>query len=364
MDFFTTAVSPRAIAAVTEVLESGWLSEGSRVRQFEEALEERLGLRHPVATNSGTSALHLALAVAGVGAGDEVVLPAQTFVATGLVILMQGAVPVFADVDPDTGNLDPASFADKITPRTKAVIPVHWAGDPCDLEAIGRVAGEHDVAVIEDAAHALGATYRGRPIGAVSRMTCFSFQAIKHLTTGDGGALCCLEEAEHQAARRRRWFGIDRARSEPSILGERRFDIVELGYKYHMNDLAAAVGLANLEDFPAQLERRREICCRYTASLGDVAGVRLLRRDDDASACWIYPLRVERREDMIRALSDRGVPASVVHQRIDRYSVFGGVRDDLPGQALFDATQVCLPAHAGLSEADVEQVVAAVRAGW
>src|SRR5262249_43887055 len=160
---------------------------------FEQELATTLGLIRPVAVNSGTSALHLALEVAGVGSGDEVILPAQTFVASGLSILMCDAAPVFADIQPFTGNIDPGSVRAKITARTKAIMPVHWGGYPCDMDEINAIARGHDLAVIEDAAHALGAIYKGRPVGALSRFTAFSFQAIKHLTTGDGGALCCLD---------------------------------------------------------------------------------------------------------------------------------------------------------------------------
>ena len=225
MNFFHTHVSPKARELAGRTLEAGWLSEGAQVKEFEAALAERLKLRNPVALNSGTSALHLALALAGVGPEDEVILPAQTFVATGLVVLMQGATPVFADIDPATGNLCPESLRRKVTRRTRAVMPVHWAGYPCDLDEIQAVAAEDDLAVIEDAAHALGATYKGKPIGAISRFTAFSFQAIKHLTTGDGGALCCGRAADARQAFVRRWFGIDRGNSQPSVLGERIYDI-------------------------------------------------------------------------------------------------------------------------------------------
>ncbi len=365
MNFFHTHVSPKTLEYATEALRTGWLSEGPRVRQFEAALAEKLGLRNPVAVNSGTSALHLALALAGIGPGDEVILPAQTFVATGLVILMQGAKPVFADIDPATGNIAPKSIAKKITPRTKAVMPVHWAGLPCDMDEINAIAAAHNLAVIEDAAHALGAAYRGKPVGALSRFTCFSFQAIKHLTCGDGGALCCLRDGDTREAFTRRWFGIDRANSQPSILGERLYDISAIGYKYHLNDLAAAVGFGNLEDFPQRLARRQAIAARYRRELADVPGLTLLRQDTDrVSACWLFTLLVERREDFIRKLAAGSVPASVVHLRIDHNSVFGGQRDDLPGQAWFNERQVAVPVHEGLSDEDVQRVVMAVRGGW
>lgn len=370
MNFFHTHISPRARTLVQEVLESGWVNEGPMTRRFETALAERLGLSRPVALNSGTAALHLALAVAGVGPGDEVVLPAQTFVATGLVVLMQGGKPVFADVDPLTGNLTAAALERALTPRTRVVIPVHWAGYPCDLDELHAVAGgagsyRGGLAVVEDAAHALGATYRGRPIGAVSRFTAFSFQAIKHLTTGDGGALACLEGEDERQARARRWFGIDRDRSPASILGEREYDLDVVGYKSHMNDLAAAVGLGNLEDFAERLERRRAIAARYRRELAGLPGLRLPPLAPDRThAYWLFPVLVEKREAFVRALAGRGVPASVVHRRIDRHRLFGGGRSDLPGQAAYDARQISLPVHEGLTERDVETVIAAVRGGW
>lgn len=365
MDFFHTSISARAIELANETLKSTFLSEGRRVKEFENALETSLGFRNAVALNSGTSALHLALVVAGVGAGDEVILPAQTFVATGLAILMQRAVPVFADIDPFTGNISAASIKAKITSRTRAVMPVHWAGYPCDLDEINSLAAAHGLAVIEDAAHALGARYKSKPIGAISRFTAFSFQAIKHLTTGDGGALCCANESEATAAKALRWFGIDRAKSEPSILGERLYDLTALGYKYHLNDLAAAVGLGNLTDFPERLARRREIASRYCRELASVPGLQLLKLAPDREhSYWLFTVLVERREDFIRKLTSKNIPSSVVHLRIDHNSIFGGIREDLPGQAEFDAQQISIPVHEGLTDDDAARIISAIHSGW
>jgi perosamine synthetase len=363
--FNWTTVSEQAIANATATLRSGFLSEGAQVKRFEEELAARLGLVRPVALNSGTTALHLALVLAGVRAGDEVIIPPQTFIATGMAVLMQGAAPVFADIQPHTGNIAPESIRQKITARTKAIIPVHWAGYPCDLDEINALAAEHGQSVIEDAAHALGASYHGKPIGALSRFTAFSFQAIKHLTTGDGGALCCLRPDDEQRARVRRWFCIDRDHSQPSFLGERIYDADEVGYKYHLNDLAAAIGLGNLEVFPQVLARLRELSRRYRQALAFVPGIKLLEsKPDRESACWMFTLLADRRDDFLRALQSRGVPASVFHQRIDRNSVFGGCRRDLPHMDEFNASQASIPLHAGLTDAEAEMVIAAVKAGW
>src|SRR5262249_6037056 len=242
------------------------------------------------------------------------------------------------------------SIRKKITAKTKAVIPVHWAGYPADLDEINGLARERGLAVIEDAAHALGATYRSKPIGTISRFTCFSFQAIKHLTTGDGGALCCLRAEDEKRARTRRWFCIDRD-SPPSFLGERVYDADEVGYKYHLNDLGAVIGLGNLDVFPSVLRRLREISARYRREFSAIPGLTLLEsKPDRESACWLFTVLAERRDDFLRALQSRGVPASVFHQRIDRNSVFGGVRKDLPNMARFNEHQASVPLHAGLSD--------------
>ncbi len=365
MQFFHTYIDERSVELACEALRSTFVSEGKLVRRFEAELTARLGLVHPVAVNSGTSALHLALDLADVGPADEVILPAQTFVASGMAILMQCATPVFADIDPESGNLDPASVRAKITERTKAVMPVHWGGYPCDLDEISAIAAEYGLAVVEDAAHALGATYKGRPIGSVSRFTAFSFQAIKHLTTGDGGAVCCIDAEDSRRAFKRRWFGIDRASDLPGPHGERVYDLDHVGYKYHMNDLAAAVGLGNIETFLTRLARRRANAARYREELYSVPGLTLLReRHDRQSAYWLFTVRVERRDDFIRKLASCDIPASVVHLRIDRNRVFGGPRDDLPGQAAFNETQVSVPIHEGLSDDHVGAVIAVVRSGW
>jgi len=365
MDFFHTHISRKAVDFAAETLRSGFVSEGERVAQFEMELTRVLGLVRPVAVNSGTSALHLALEVAGIGPGDEVILPPQTFVSSGLAILMCGAKPVFADIQPLTGNLDPKSMRKHITARTKAIMPVHWGGYPCDMDEINAIGDEHSLAIIEDAAHAIGATYNGRPVGSLSRFTAFSFQAIKHLTTGDGGTLCCLREEDYREARRERWFGIDRERDKTSVLGERVYNLNRIGFKYHLNDLSAAVGLGNLLDLPVNLAKHREIARTYRENLEGVAGLKHLEYNTDrVSSYWIFTVLVDRRNDFVRALSARGVPASVVHQRIDRNRVFGGIKEDLSGQVFFDDRQISLPVHAGLSDEDVAHVIKAVQYGW
>ena len=354
MEFFNTHISKTAFDTVKEVLQSTFLSEGDIVHKFELELTTNLGLINPVAVNSCTSALHLALILAGVGEGDEVILPAQTFIATGMVILMQKAKPVFADIQYNTGNVDPNSIRAKITSKTKAIIVVHWGGYPCDLDEINEIAGQFNLKVIEDAAHAIGAVYKNKPVGSISDFTCFSFQAIKHLTTGDGGAICCKNDDDYLRAKRLRWFGIDRVNSKPSILGEREYDVAEVGYKYHLNNFAAALGIANLSDFNLILQRRIEIAEIYNSELENIDGIKLLNhKKDRKSAWWLYTLLVDNRLGFIKKLKEKDIPASVVHLRIDKNSVFGGEGINLYEQERFNEKQVSIPVHSDLTNEQV-----------
>ena len=365
ISFFNTFISLQAKQNIAQVLDTTFISEGSLVKQFEERLSVELGWKNPVTVNSGTSALHLALVMAGIKPGDEVICPAQTFVATALAIMQEHAAPVFADIRYENGNINPLSIEDKITEKTRAIIAVHWAGYPCDMDEINEIASKHNLVVIEDAAHAPGATYKGQPIGSISDFTCFSFQAIKHITTGDGGAVCCKKASDAHAGFARRWFGIDRLNSQPTLLGERSYNIAAVGYKYHLNDYAAALGLANLNDFKERLVRRRAIASFYREQLGTISGIQLFKESPDReSAYWLFGMHVDRRNDFITALKDRGIPSSVVHQRIDRNSVFGGLNTDLLSQDRFDQSQIHIPLHDALSDEDVSIIVDSIKKGW
>lgn len=364
--FFNTYIAPSAKGRVSAVLESTFISEGKLVKEFEAELARTLGWVNPIAVNSGTSALHLALLLAGVGPGDEVILPAQTFVATGLAVLYCGATPVFADIQYETGNIDPRSVRAAITKKTRAILVVHWAGYPCDMDEIQAIAQEHGLKVVEDAAHAPGAVYKDRPIGSISDFTCFSFQAIKHITTGDGGAVCVKDPELARQGLVSRWFGIDRAISQASVLGERQYDIATPGYKYHMNDYAATLGLANLENFQERMARRQKLVKIYQTQLAGADGIHLFQNEQNRQgAFWLFGLHVpERREEFIRALKAKNITCSVVHLGIDHNSIFGGKQTKLKNQRKFDDTQINLPIHDAMDEKSIQYVIDAVRAGW
>lgn len=365
MDFFTTTISNQSIELANKVLSSGFISAGKVADELERNLSQRLGIANCVSVNSGTSALHLSLVAAGITAGDEVIVPAQTFIASAYTIMMQGAKPIFADIELETGNISVDSIKLKISEKTKAIMPVHWAGYPCDMDAINELAKENNIAVIEDAAHALGASYNGRPVGSLSRFTAFSFQAIKHVTAGDGGAIAAPNSEDVYLLKRLRWFDIDRENSTPDILGERIYNAENIGYKYHMNDLAASVALGNLFEFEKMQARINMISTIYNNELENVPGLKLPKYNKNhKSAYWLYTTFVENRENFIRALKERGVPTSVVHRRIDKNSIFGGLREDLYNQAIYDNVQICIPIHANLKDEEVEIIVKSIKKGW
>jgi perosamine synthetase len=365
MTFFTTNISKKSIILVNQVLKSGFISAGSIAEKFETQLNKKLGFINTVSLNSGTSALNLALNIAGVGYGDEVILPPQTFIATGMVILQQFAKPVFADIQIDTGNICPDSILKSITKKTKAIIPVHWGGYPCDLKEINEIAKEYKLAVIEDAAHALGASYDGKPIGNISRFTAFSFQAIKHLTTGDGGALCCIIKNDFKQAKKRRWFDIDREHSNIGTLGERLFDANVTGFKYHMNDISAAIGLGNIENINRILNHHKIIASVYHNELKKIDGIKLLNyQKNRQSTFWFYNILVQDRNNFIRAMKSRNIPVSIVHSRIDKYSVFGGIRKELINQREFENKQVSLPINFKIKKSDIKTIIREIKKGW
>jgi perosamine synthetase len=358
MDFFTTHIAKNAKNQVNAVLESTFLSEGKLAEKFEKKIEEKLGIKNVVTVNSGTTALHLSLILADIKPGDEVILPAQTFIATGLVVLMMGAIPVFADIDLSTGNISTASIIEKINKKTKAIMPVHWAGYPCEMDEINHIAKKNNLIIIEDAAHAFGAKYKNVPIGSIADYTCFSFQAIKHITTGDGGAIAIKDEEKYLKAKTLRWFGIDRFNSKVGFLGEREYNLNELGYKYHLNDYSAALGLANLEDLDFILQRRKEITDFYKSKIIENDLIRFLNyKKENTSANWLFTIMLNNRNSFISYLKENEIPTSVVHLGIHNNDIFKKTFCNLENQNLFDNQQVSIPLHSNLTNNDINHIV-------
>ena len=362
IEFFNTYVSPEATKQVSTVLNSTFLSEGKITEQFENELCNTFQFKNCITLNSGTSALHLALDLLNIQEGDEVIIPAQTFIATGLAVLYCKATPVFADINYEDGNLNIASVKSKITSKTKAIICVHWGGYPCDLFELKEIIKNTPIKLIEDAAHALGSVYKGQAIGTISDITCFSFQAIKHLTTGDGGAITVNNPELYEKALRKKWFGIDRKNAPVSELGERAYDLKEIGYKYHLNNYASALGLANLIGYQERLRKRREVATFYKNELNHLQGISLFSEiPDRTSAYWLFGFHVEKRDELIRELKALAIPSSVVHQRIDKYSLFGGIDASLVNQKKFDATQLHIPIHDAIDLEKASYITSAIK---
>jgi dTDP-4-amino-4,6-dideoxygalactose transaminase len=353
-----------AIDAVTKVLESRWIGQGPLVDTFERKFGVRFAGDHPtLAVRSGTDALHLAYILAGLQPGDEVIAPLFTCTATNVPLLYLRVKVVFADVQPETLNIDPADVRHRITDRTKAIVCIHHAGLPCDLAELQTIADEYGLELIEDAAHALGATYRDRTIGQISDFTMFSFAAVKNITTGDGGMLIMRDASLLDKARRLRSAGIDRKAKQA---GNWENDIFEIGYRYQTSDIAAAMGLAALDEFDAVLARRRGLLEQYERELAKIPGLSLIgaRRQDRTHGAWMCTILAEEREALQKKLRERNIESSQVHYRNDRYSVFGGRRDDFPGMDAVEDKYLHLPLHTRMSGSDVARVCATIRAGW
>jgi dTDP-4-amino-4,6-dideoxygalactose transaminase len=358
--------------AVAEVLDSGWMTTGARAHEFGQRIASSSGAAHGLAVNSCTGAMHLALAGLGVGPGDEVITSTWTFCSTVNVILHCGARPVLVDVEPDTLNLDPARVAEAITPRTRVLLPVHFAGHPTDLDALLALAREKGLRVVEDAAHAFGAAYRGRPIGSHGDAVCFSFYAIKNITTGEGGALVTSDADLFQRAQVASLHGISKdAWKRYAATGSWYYEVSMAGFKYNLTDLAAAIGLAQLarrEEFQA---RRAQLAARYDAYFAGVEGVTPLAvRGGIGHARHIYPvlLDVQRltvdRARFLEALKAEGIGTTVNFIPIHRHPYY---RETLSfpagGFPIADGAYprlVTLPLYPRMEDSDVDDVVRAV----
>lgn len=341
------------------VLYSGQISEGEPVAAFERGFGDLVGNPHCLSFYSGTAALHIALLLAGVAAGDEVVSTAMTAEPTNQAILHAGATPRWADVDPSNGNLSAETVAAAITPRTRAILVVHYGGIPAPIAGINAVAARHGIPVIEDAAHALGARYDGRVLGSHSAFVMFSLQAIKHMTTVDGGMLTCADPALLPKGRRLRWFGIDRHAPRTEV------DVSEIGFKYHMNNVNATIGLAQLEVIQPLLDRHCANGRSLDAALAGVSGLEICRFEDRAApSYWFYTVLCDDPEGMSKHLAAHGIASSKAHKRNDLHSVFASSRRDLPGLDRFYARMLHLPCGWWVDDASREYMVEVLQRGW
>ncbi len=357
---FKVFMAPREalLPRLEAVLYSGEISEGPPVAEFEKSFGRFVGAPHCLAFYSGTAALHTALLLAGVTAGDEVISTAMTAEPTNLAILHAGGIPVWADVDPCNGNLTAATIEARITARTRAILVVHYGGIPAGITAINAVAARHGLPVIEDAAHALGARYAGRVLGSHSDFVMFSLQAIKHMTTVDGGMLSCRDPDLLARGRRLRWFGIDRTLARTEV------DVTEVGYKYHMNNVTATLGQVQLNYIAPLLARHIENGRYFDRALVNVAGLEGCRWDAEAEpSYWFYTVLTDHPAALASLLAAHGIASSKAHRRNDQHSVFHASRRELPGLDRFYARMLHIPCGWWVDDAARERIVDVIKRG-
>ncbi len=341
-----------------QVLYSGMVAEGEYVYRFEREFAAKFDLPQALAMSSGTAALHAALSLAGVGAGDEVISTPMTAEPTNVVILQLGARPVFADVDPTSGNIDPASVAALITPKTKAILVVHYAGFPVRLAEIQAIARRHRLPVIEDCAHALGARYAGHGVGRTSDFSLFSFQAIKHMTTIDGGALYLADASRIPEAKRFRWFGMDKGVPRTEV------DIKTVGYKYNMHNVAGAIGLAQLTVIDALIAKHVANGQFFDQALPQIPGLSVTRFDAEATpSYWLYTVLSEDSADVEKRLASAGVAAGKLHRPNHYHSIFEPMRRPLPGLDSYYRRMTHIPCGWWVDAETRERIVDALRKG-
>lgn len=367
------------IDSVVEVLKSGWITTGEITHRFEAEFASKVGAKHAVAVNSCTAALHLALEAAGVGPDDEVITTPYTFASTAEVVRYLGATPHFVDIVPDTLNIDPQQVAAAVGPRTKAIIPVHLAGQPAEMAALDKIAAENGLALIEDAAHSLPAAYQGTPIGSrrpalqdKPHLVCFSFYATKTMTTGEGGMICTDDGALADRCRSMSLHGISKdAWNRYSEKGSWYYEITAPGYKYNLTDIAAAVGLGQLARLDEMNERRRQIAARYSEAFGNTEGLTIPFVIPEVKPSWhLYALRVQPdrlaigRDEFINQLRQRNIGTSVhfipLHLHPYYRDTYGFEPEDFPLATREYEREISLPIYSGMNNQDVADVIEAV----
>jgi dTDP-4-amino-4,6-dideoxygalactose transaminase len=364
---FDLRLEQEDLDAVAATLRTGWLTMGPRTQEFESRFAEHLGARHAVAVSSCTAALHLAYLSAGVGPGDEVIVPSFTFAATAAAVVYCGGTPVFADIvgleDP---SVDPDAVEALITPRTKAVAVVHFAGYPVAIERFAELCRRHDLALVEDVAHAPSATVGGRKLGTFGLAGCFSLFSNKILSVGDGGLLVTDDDAVAVNAKLLRSHGMTSGTWDRHSARTDTYDVIELGWNYRIDEPRSTLALSRLPRLEADIERRRALVRRYRARLAELDGVIVPYRDEDvpASSCYVMPVMVEatRRDEVRRTLREQGVQTSVFYPAVHEFTAyrerFPGV--SLPVTELAARSEITLPLYPHLTEADQDRVVDAL----
>ena len=355
-------IPDRAIEEVVRTLKSTWINTGKKEKEFREKICDRFEAPYAVACNSGTSALKAGLSALGVGYGDEVVSTPFTFMATNTSILELGAKPVFADIQYDTLNIDPKSVEEKITSKTKAIICVHFGGNPVDLDELREVASKHNLPIIEDSAHAMGSEYKGKPIGSTGDIITFSFQSIKIVTCGDGGVITTTDPNLYKKLKEKVWYGVDRdVKKSGYFLDPIPYYPQELGFKMNMNDITATLACEAMNYLDTALERRIEVGERYRKEFSNLSKITLMNYKDDRKQNYqIFPVHAKYRDEFSRFMWDNDIQIHINNKRNDAYPIFGGLCD-LPNLARADETAILLPIHSELTDTDVDKIIDKVK---
>jgi UDP-4-amino-4,6-dideoxy-N-acetyl-beta-L-altrosamine transaminase len=356
------------IQAVVETLRSDYLTTGPKVEEFEQCVADYLGAKYAVAVSNGTAALHVACLAAGIGEGDEVITSPITFVASANCALYCGAIPVFADINPDTYNIDPEEIRSKITPRTKAIIPVHFTGQPCAMDEILAIAKEYNLIVIEDACHALGADYKGQMIGTLSDMTVLSFHPVKHITTGEGGMILTESKETYERLKLFRTHGITRQTSQLEVCeGPWYYEQQVLGYNYRITDIQCALGISQMRKIDSFVARRKELAARYDQAFQGLDGIRIPYQAEGCHNSWhLYVIQVlkQDRKEVFEGLTARNIGVNVhyipVHTQ-PYYREHGYAEVVCPNAELVYSRFISLPMYAKLTDEEQDYVIEQVK---
>ena len=362
-------IGEEEIREVVDTLKSGWLTMGPKTIEFEKLIAEYVGAKHAIAVNSCTAALHLSLIALGIGKGDEVITTPYTFASTANVIIHVGAKPVFVDIKMDTYNIDPEKIRKAVTPKTKAIIPVHYAGQPCDMKEILEIAEDYGLYVIEDAAHAIGAEYEGRKIGTFGTTTCFSFYATKNMTTGEGGAITTNDDELADKLRILRLHGISKdAWKRYSSTGSWYYEVEECGWKYNMTDLQAALGIHQIKKLEKFIEIRRKYAQIYNEELREIDGIIIpCEKPNVRHVYHLYPILITNydRNKFIEEMRERGIGCSVhfipLHLHPFYRKTFGFRKGDFPNAEWIYEREVSLPLYPKMSQRDIYRVISAIK---
>lgn len=342
-----------------KILYSGYIAEGQPVYDFEDKFKKFIGNPNCLALHSGTDALHLAFCLANIQVGDEVISTPMTAEPTNTSIAMVGGRIVWGDVNPNNGLLDPESVRSLITAKTKAIVLVHYAGMVCDMDAFYDISKEYNIPIVEDASHALGSKYNGKMVGNESDYTIFSLQAIKHMTTIDGGFLCLKSEAEMDRTRRLRWFGLDKKKSRLDN------DITEVGYKYAMNNVNATIGLVQMNYIEDVLSIYVNNGKFYDNELSNISGISPVEYSQNTDpSYWLYTMKVENREDFVKMMESEGILASPLHHRNDAHTIFSESKRHLPNMEQWYNSFVHIPCGWWVNEEDRIRIVEVIKKGW